>query len=182
MCLLYDEILTLCQRPQHYSVVSKGLSPLSHADCPSVTDRRCPRPLATPRPLLQHQLMSPAERSGTRAHRDGSSLTSENLLDWSLYLNIYSDSIPLCFFKNLRLQWREKIRGKSDGGVPISSPASTHLNSARSAGRRYVHFTLNLHLFHVYSHSLCRLAECGCCIWRNNAQRKNRLQLNGETR
>lgn len=51
-------------------------------DGSAVTDKRWPRPLDTPRPLLQQQqLGSPTERSGARTHPDGSSLAAENLLD-----------------------------------------------------------------------------------------------------
>lgn len=88
---------------------------------------------------------------------------------------------------SLRLFWYltsmtwENTR-KSDVGVPISSPASTHLNSERPTGGRYVHFTHNLRLFHLYSRLIYRLSALSCCFWRNNVRRKNRLRLNVKTR
>lgn len=153
----------------------------SEVDGPSVMDRPRPRPLATPRPFHQQRLRSPADRSGPRTHRDGSSLTSENLLDRSLY---DLDHLLLLF---LRLLWSstsmtwENTR-KSDAGVPISSPASTHLNSERPTSGRYVHFPRNLRLFHLYSRLIYRISALSCCFWRNNVRRKNRLRLNVKTR
>lgn len=143
----------------------------SKVDSPSVMDRPRPRPLVTPRPPRQQRLRSPADRSGPRTHRDGSSLTSENLLDRSLY---DLDHLLLLF---LRLLWSstsmtwENTR-KSDVGVPISSPASTHLNSERPTSGRYVHFSRNLRLFHLYSRLIYRLSALSCCFWRNNVRRK----------
>lgn len=141
----------------NWTWVSKDSSPSFNKDGPSVMDRRWPRPLATPRPLPQQRLRSPAERSGPRTHRDGSSLTSENLLDRSLY---DLDLLLLCpfAFLDLRRQWREKIPGKVTSGSPsaLPHPLTETLSTQAAEG------TFTLHIIYVYSIFILSLLSFIC--------------------
>lgn len=138
-----------------------------------------PLTYATPPPPAAAQVSGRAERT-TNAPRRFVSHLRELVGPESLR---FGPSVTLSlrlFWSSTSMTW-ENTR-KSDVGVPISSPASTHLNSERPTGRRYVHFPHNLRLFHLYSRLIYRLSALSCCFWRNDVRIKNRLRLNVKTR
>lgn len=140
-----------------------------------------PHPHATPSPPSSSS--SGLRQSGADRERTATVRLSPPITCWAGVLIIWT----WCYFGpsslfDLRLQWRENLRGKVTAGSPISSPASTHLNSERPAGGRYVHFTHHFQSFHLDSHLIDPLSAFSCCIRRGNVRRRNRLRLNAKTR